>query len=205
MLLPRAITTWYAKSRTYSIESVEKSPIAIVFGAGLLRDGSPTPILKDRIETAATLYNSGRVKKLLMSGDNRFLEYNEPAAMRQYALELGVSEQDIVLDYAGRRTYDTCYRARDIFVVSEAILITQSFHLPRAVYTCNNIGIIATGVPSDGRQYRSRSMVFWQIRETLATIVALWQVHITNPLPVLGEPEPIFIDILEGTQNGGNV
>ena len=78
-----------------------------------------------------------RFKKYLMSGDNRFLDYNEPGAMCAYALSLGVPEDAIVLDYAGRRTYDTCYRAHAIFGIQQAVLVTQSFHLPRALFTCN--------------------------------------------------------------------
>ena len=112
------------------------APAAIVFGAGLWRDGSPSPVLQDRVATAADLYFSGKVKKILMSGDNRFIYYNEPGAMKKFALSLGVPEEDIVLDYAGRRTYDTCYRARAIFGLKEAILVTQSFHLPRALILC---------------------------------------------------------------------
>jgi SanA protein len=127
-----------------------------------------------------------------MSGDNRFLDYNEPGAMRDYAVQLGVPEQDIVLDFAGRRTYDTCFRARDIFQVKSAILVTQSFHLPRALYVCNALGVPAVGVSADQRSYRRQARLFWNLRETLATLIALWEVHISKPVPVLGEPEPIF-------------
>ena len=193
LLLGRFITGWYAHSRIDSIEAIEQAPTAIVFGAGLWRDGSPTPVLRDRVQTAADLFFNGKVEKLLMSGDNRFVEYNEPAAMRTYALQLGVPDEAIVLDYAGRRTYDTCYRARDIFGLDNVILVTQQFHLPRAVYLCNTLGVAAQGTPADQRQYRRRSLVFWNVRETLATLIALWEVHITKPLPVLGDPEPIFI------------
>jgi vancomycin permeability regulator SanA len=165
---------------------------AIVFGAGLWRDGSPTPVLRDRVATAAQLYFEGKVEKILMSGDNRFVDYNEPGAMHAYALQLGVPEEAMVLDYAGRRTYDTCYRAKAIFGLQEAILVTQSFHLPRALYTCRQLGIDAVGVPADLRTYPRRSLAFWNLRELLATLTALWEVHIAHPLPVLGEPEPIF-------------
>ena len=127
-----------------------------------------------------------------MSGDNRFLDYNEPGAMRDYALSLGVPDEAIVLDFAGRRTYDTCYRARDIFHLKQALLVTQSFHLPRAIYTCNQLGLPAVGVSADRREYFRRSTAFWHLRETPATLVALWEIHFTKPVPVLGDPEPIF-------------
>ena len=108
VILPRLLTAWDARGLMYSVESAPAKRVAIVFGAGLWRDGSPTPVLRDRVATAAQLYLAGKVEKLLMSGDNRFADYNEPAAMQAYAMQLGVPEEDIVLDYAGRRTYDTC-------------------------------------------------------------------------------------------------
>lgn len=191
-VLPRLITGVYARSHIINIEKVQPSPVAIVFGAGLWRDGTPTPVLRDRVETAAELYFAGKVEKLLMSGDNSRQDYNEPQAMRDYAISLGVPDAAIALDYAGRRTYDTCYRARDIFGIRSAILVTQSFHLPRAIYTCNALGIKATGVPADQRDYRKGSLAYWNLREIPASLVALWEVHISKPLPVLGDPEPIF-------------
>ncbi len=167
-------------------------PVAIVFGAGLRRDGSPTAILQDRVETAVRLYKDGKVQKILMSGDNRFVDYNEPGSMKDYAISLGVPEGDIVLDYAGRRTYDTCYRARDVFLLQSVILVTQEFHLPRAIYTCNSLGMDVIGVPATGRSYRQSSIFYWSLREIPATVISLWENNISHPVPVLGEPEPIF-------------
>lgn len=189
---PRLFTELYSLNRLYPVEAAPARNVAVVFGAGLWRDGRPTPVLRDRVATAAQLYFDGKVEKLLMSGDNRFDNYNEPGAMRDYAISLGVPDEAIVLDYAGRRTYDTCYRAFHIFGVQSAILVTQRFHLPRAVYTCNQLGVDAVGVDADRRQYRRFSLFFWNTRETAATAVALYEVHVTRPLPVLGSPEPIF-------------
>ena len=197
VLLPRLYTELHARSRLFAPSDAPEQPVAVVFGAGLWRDGSPSPVLRDRIATAADLFFQGKVQKLLMSGDNRFEDYNEPGAMRQFALVLGVPEEAIVLYVAGRRTYDTCYRARDIFGLESAILVTQRFHLPRALYTCNTLGLPAVGVPADRRGYLRRTSLFWSGREAVATLVALWELHITRPLPVLGEPEPIFAH-LEG-------
>jgi len=191
-LIPRVITALYALPRTYPADQAPARRVAIVFGAGLWRDGSPSPVLRDRVSTAAELYFNKKVEKLLMSGDNRTIYHNEPEAMRQYALSLGVPDMDIVMDYAGRRTYDTCYRARSIFGVQDAILVTQAFHLPRAIYTCNQLGLPSIGVPADQREYRRRSLTYWNTRELPATLVALWEVHFARPLPVLGEPQPIF-------------
>jgi SanA protein len=192
LIFGRLVVGHYAKTRLATIDSVTPRRVAIIFGAGLWRNGTPTPVLQDRIETAADLYFSGKVEKLLMSGDNRFIYYNEPGAMREYALSLGVPTEDIVLDYAGRRTYDTCYRARAIFGVEQAILVTQAFHMPRALYTCNQLGLDATGVVADNRYYRKSSRLYWNIRELPAILIAMWEVNISHPLPVLGDPEPIF-------------
>lgn len=188
----RLVTVHDARPRLYAPEEAPAWRVAIVFGAGLRRDGSPTAVLRDRVEMAARLYFAGRVERLLFSGDNRFVDYNEPAAMRLYALALGVPDEAIVLDYAGRRTYDTCYRARQIFQVEQAILVTQSFHLPRALFTCNRLGLDAVGVASDLRSYHPRSMLYWNMREVLATAGAFWDLYISHPVPVLGNAEPIF-------------
>jgi SanA protein len=192
LILARLVTALYAIPRTYTLEAAPAKPVAIVFGAGLYRDGTPTPVLKDRIDAAAGLYFAGKVEKILMSGDNRYANYNEPGAMQAYAISLGVPQSDIVLDYAGRRTYDTCYRALKIFDVREAVVVTQSFHLPRALYTCNALGMEAIGVAADIREYKLSSLAYWNLRELPATLTALVDVHLARPLPVLGQAEPIF-------------
>lgn len=192
--LATLIAQLYGRNRVYSVEEVPSMPVAIVFGAGLSRDGTPSPVLRDRVATAAQLYFEGKVQKLLMSGDNRYIDYNEPGAMHAYALSLGVPEDAIVLDFAGRRTYDTCYRARDIFGLSQAILVSQDYHLPRALMTCNGLGIKSVGVSADQQLYNSSSQRYWRVREIPATLVALIDVFITHPLPVLGEPEPIIVE-----------
>ena len=192
LLASRLATGLYARLKMYTAANVPARRVAIVFGAGLWRNGTATPVLQDRVQTAANLYFAGKVEKLLMSGDNRFVDYNEPAVMRAVALSLGVPEDAIVLDYAGRRTYDTCYRAKAIFGVTEAILVTQAFHLPRAIYECNQLGVDAVGVAADLRAYPKSSVLYWNIRELPATVTALWDVNIGHPVPVLGDPEPIF-------------
>ncbi|GAB4470833.1 MAG: hypothetical protein Kow0088_04060 [Anaerolineales bacterium] len=192
LIVLRATTELFSRSRIFSPQEVSPYPVAIVFGAGLRRDGQPTLVLRDRVARAAELYSAGKVKKLLMSGDNRFKDYNEPQAMREYAWSLGIPDEDIVLDFAGRSTYETCYRAKAIFGVDEAILVTQRFHLPRALYTCHVLGIKAVGVAADWHPYRRSAILFWQLRELFATLNAFWEVHIHRPLPVLGNPEPIF-------------
>lgn len=191
LFMPRWVMGLFAAPRTYTLENVPAARVAIVFGAGLLRDGSAGPVLSDRMLTAVNLYQAGKVEKILVSGDNRFIEYNEPEAGRQYALEHGVPDEDIVLDYAGRRTYDTCYRAKYIFGVKEAILVTQDFHMPRALTLCNWFGVNSAGVEADNRYFLKRTRIWWGFRETFAVFQAAWDLLVTKPLPVLGEPEPI--------------
>lgn len=193
ILLAACFTTGLAaRGRIYSASTVPAGRVAIVFGAGLSRSGFPTAVLQDRVAMAARLYFAGKVEKLLLSGDNRSISHDEPGAMRQYALLLGVPEDAMVLDNIGLRTYDTCYRAKAIFGITNAILVTQNFHLPRALYLCNALGVEAVGVAADLRSYRRSSVLYWNIRELFADVAAWWDVHIAHPVPVLGDPEPIF-------------
>jgi SanA protein len=181
---------WRYKRSIYTIEDVPGQRVAIVFGAGITGDGRPMPALADRVWTAAELYKAGKVQKLLMSGDNRYPTHNEPEAMRQYALAQGVPDADIVLDYAGRRTYDTCYRAGYIFGVQDAVLVTQHFHLDRSLYICDKLGIDAVGVAADRRQYYS--IRFWWWRELAAVTAAWFDLNLLHPVPVLGDKLPMF-------------
>jgi SanA protein len=192
LVISRQTIRLYSRSKIFSSDDIPARAVAIVFGAGLKRDGTATAVLQDRVQAAANLYFAGKVKKLLMSGDNRFVDYNEPAVMGALALSLGVPQEAIVLDYAGRRTYDTCYRAKAIFGVTEAVLVTQAFHLPRALYLCNHLGIDSIGVNADLRIYRKSSLLVWNARELLATFAALWDVNIGHPIPVLGKTQTIL-------------
>lgn len=162
------------------------APVALVFGAGIRPDGRLSPMLADRMDTAIALYEAGKVRQLLVSGDNRFVDYDEPGRMYDYAVAHGVPAEDVVRDYAGRRTYDTCYRAHAIFGVESALLVTQRFHLPRALYTCENLGVVSVGVSADRYAYRSNA--YYRLRDTVATVRAWLDVRILHPLPVLGEP-----------------
>jgi SanA protein len=164
--------------------------IAIVLGAGLWR-GKPSPVLYDRIATGVDLYRAGKVRKLLLSGDNRFENYNEPAAMRQKALQMGVPDQDIVPDYAGRHTYDTCYRAAYIFGIRRAILVTQRFHLDRALYICNSLGVDSIGVAADRQSYGDYEVIWWSLREVPAMTESWGYLHLLHPTPVMGDRIPV--------------
>jgi SanA protein len=191
-LLPwtwRQVVRIYYGSHIYTVESVEPSHVAIVFGAAVYSDGRLSAVLRDRMDTAIDLYKSGKVDKLLVSGDNREDHYNEPGAMMNYAINNGVPAADIQPDYAGLRTYDTCYRARNIFLVEDAILVTQAFHLPRALFTCRQLGIDAEGTGADLRPYRGSR--WYEFREVVATARALWDVVRREPAQILGETIPL--------------
>jgi SanA protein len=174
------------------IETLPEEPVAIVFGAGYWPSGALSLILRERLDAAIELYEAGRVSKLLFSGDNRVVEYNEPARMQAYALEQGVPREDIVLDYAGRRTYDTCYRARDIFGLHSAVLVTQRYHLPRALETCQGLGLNVVGYNANRYHHRGTYLIRYRLREIPALWLAWWELSVTRPTPVLGEPLPIL-------------
>ncbi len=182
----------FARPKTFLPSTIENKPVALVLGAGLNRDGTAGLVLRDRVKTASELYFDEKVMKLLMSGDNSTEFYDEPGAMKEYALSLGVPEEDIVLDFAGRRTYDSCYRAKAIFSLDELVIVTQAYHLPRALFLCNAFDIEAQGVPADDANYSLRSYTFWWIREIFASLKAVWDVTIAHPEPILGPPENIF-------------
>lgn len=170
-------------------DDAEEASVAIVFGAGVWPSGQPTDMLEDRLLTAQELYNQGKIQKILVSGDNRTSHYNEPQAMLNYLVSIGIPEDDVVLDYAGRRTYDTCYRAHEIFGVENAILVTQGYHLPRALFLCNHFGVQSAGISATKRSYVDNAR--YEIREILALYGSVLDVYILKPTPVLGDPLPI--------------
>jgi SanA protein len=157
----------------YGVAEVRPAPVAIVFGAAVYGDGRLSPMLRDRMETAVRLYEAGKVGRLLLSGGERGPGYDEPARMRAYALERGVPAQALQMDSGGRRTYDTCYRARHVFGAEAAILVTQAFHLPRALFTCQRLGGDVVGVAADLRAYHPRSLAWSESREVVALLRAL--------------------------------
>jgi vancomycin permeability regulator SanA len=169
---------------------IENPPrIAIVFGARVWDNGVPSNSLYDRVLTGVELYRAGRVKKLLMSGDNPNPNYDEPTAMKKTAMELGVPESDIVLDFAGRRTYDTCYRAKEIFGVEKAILVSQDYHLARAMYLCGNLGVDSIAIKANRRTYDGEN--YYHFREFFSVPSAWFEMNFLPFEPIKGEKEPI--------------
>lgn len=187
-LLPAAYTFLRYQDRIYDDPGrVPEAPVAIVFGAGVWPNGRPSPMLADRIDAAVELYKRGKVQRLLMTGDNGRSDYDEVTAMKRYAVERGVPADRVNLDYAGFRTYDSCYRARAVFGVTKAILVTQRYHLPRALYLANSFGIDAIGLKAGLDHYTGQE--YYDAREALALAYTWYEVHVLRPLPTyLGEP-----------------
>ena len=175
-------------SLSSAVDNPQHARVAIVFGARVYGSGRLSAMLRDRVDTAIALYEAGVVDKLLLSGDNSVAEYDEPGAMMAHAIAAGVPVDDIQPDYGGRRTYDSCYRAGAVFQVEKAILVTQEFHLPRALLLCNTLGVEARGVIADRRVYDPRSIAWSETRELPALMVAFWDLLRRAPPPVLGEP-----------------
>ena len=178
-----------------SVADAPPRPVAIVFGAA-------GDILEDRVTTGVELYKAGKVQKLLMTGDNSRNNYNEPAAMRQQAIAEGVPPSAIACDYAGFRTYDSLYRAHAIFGVTSALLVTQRYHLPRALFLARRLGIEAVGVDAAKRHYAGQWS--FDLREIAAVEVAWVQAVVIHPRPkFLGKPEPLFTQQKVETIHGG--
>lgn len=182
------VREWYA-NHIFAVDTVPDRPAAIVYGAAVYRNERLSGVLRDRMDTAIALYRSGAVRQIVVSGDNRVPEYNEPAAMMAYAVAQGVPPEVILPDYGGWRTYDTCYRVRHVFGLDSAVLVTQAFHLSRALFTCESLGLDVVGVAADQRSYRGAR--WYEFRETAATLVALWDVLRRQPPPVLGDVGPL--------------
>ncbi|MCB2210374.1 YdcF family protein [bacterium] len=164
----------------YSVESVPAQSVAVVFGAGVYEESErPSLVLRDRLETAARLYEAGKVTQLLLSGDGSS-ESVEVDVMARYAASLGVPEEALVLDREGYRTRATCTRAADAFGFQDGILVTQAFHLPRALFLCESSGLQAVGVAADQAPYSPFSQISWAIRETAARTVAWLEVVLEN-------------------------
>ncbi len=161
----------------------------LVLGAGVYSGGEPTQVLEGRLRTALALYQAGKVRWFLVSGDNRHPSYNEPQAMRRWLLKQGVPATLIVSDYAGRRTWDSLKRAQVVFGQRQVVVVTSDFHLPRALFLADHMGLQAWGIPaSTETQSGAARLRFW-FREYLARHLAVLDAWFP-PAPMLGPREP---------------
>jgi vancomycin permeability regulator SanA len=159
-----------AAGHLYGEADVPALPVGLVLGAQVKPDGTPSGFLAARLDLARRLYDAGRIQTIIVSGNHSADEYNEPVAMLNYLARAGVPADRVITDPGGFDTYQSCLRARQIYGLSQLIMVTQSYHLPRAVATCRALGIDAIGVGDDSaRQYR---VSWWRgtIRDQLACV-----------------------------------
>lgn len=173
-----------------SINTLSEAQAVIILGAGVTESGELSAVLRDRVDTAVAIYRSGNVGAILVSGDNSTTEHNEVVPVQEYLLALGIPAEDIFLDYAGFDTYDTMYRARAIFEVTAAVVVTQSYHLPRALYLADVVGIEAQGVVAQ----HDRANLYNYAREVLARVKAVGNVLLRSQPEYLGKRIPITGD-----------
>lgn len=158
----------------------ETYPIAIVLGASVKQDGTPSDALMDRIVTGVNLYKQGNVQKLLMTGDDGAVHIDEVSAMKRTAIELGMPAEDVLTDGHGYRTYESCKRAATLYGVDKAYIITQRFHLARSIFLCKHLGVEeAIGVVADRQPYRD--IVFFMTREAFASVKAAIDIYVHAP------------------------
>ena len=186
-LLPATWLRLTTDDRLRTTADVPRADVAVVFGAGLW-DGEPSPYLAHRLDAAAKLYRAGRIEVVLVTGDNSREEYDEPDAMRAYLTRHGVPGSRIVSDYAGFDTWDSCVRAKKIFGVDRAVLISQGFHIRRAVALCETAGVSSYGVGVDDRH--DVTWYYGTVRELFAAGKAALDAAFRPDPHFLGPEEP---------------
>jgi SanA protein len=169
----------------------EKADCILILGAGVW-DSGPSHMLEDRLLQGIDLYLKGASDRLLMSGDHGSKDYDEVNTMKNFARERGIPSEHIFMDHAGFSTYESMYRARDVFLVKKAIIVTQEYHLYRALYVANKLGLDAYGVASDPRPYagwkfRHRREVLARIKDSFAVIMKPRPTYLGDPIPIYGD------------------
>lgn len=173
-----------------SVAEVPEAEVALVLGASVTSKGVLSPVLQERAQTAAELYRAGKVGKILVTGDNSTLSHNEVNPVGNYLVSAGVPKADIFLDHAGFDTYSSMYRARDVFGVRRVVVVSQAFHLPRAIYVARRLGLEAYGVDAG----QGKGFLFNSVREVPAAVKALFDLSFARVPKYLGEEFPISGD-----------
>lgn len=168
------------EAATYDADAI------VVLGASVLPDGTPSGILQDRLDDGIALYFAGAAPKIIMSGDNGTASYNEVKAMKAYAVEQGVPAEDIFSDHAGFSTYESMYRARNVFGVERVVIATQTYHLYRALYSAQGLGMSAIGVASDYHAYDKQMQ--YDLREIPARTKDFFKTLLQAPSTYVGDP-----------------
>lgn len=164
----------------------------VVLGCLVHADGTPSHMLEDRLKRGVELYKLGAAPKLLMSGDHGTQQYNEVYSMKRYAVDEGIAPQDVFMDHAGFSTYETIYRAKEIFGVRKIVIVTQQYHLYRALYVAEALGIEAWGVASDYRTYAGQTMrdvreIFARAKDFFMSIIQPEPTYLGNSIPISGD------------------
>jgi SanA protein len=160
-------------------EDIEPTTYAIVFGAGVTENGTPSTALRDRLMTAQKLYEKGIIRKIIISGDNSEKNHYETDVMQTYLLNHNIPQGSIIIDPDGTRTYETCRNAKDDLEIDEALLISQGFHLPRAIFLCNALGVESSGFSATQRDYLYGNI--FKIREVFAIYRSLLDIYVIDP------------------------
>ena len=193
LIIANVVVFYQSKNYIYSeVSEVPTCYTAIVLGAKVNANGVPSDYLQDRLDLAVELYRDNKITRFLLSGDHGQTSYDEVNNMKAYLLDQGINSADIFLDHAGFDTYNTMVRASKIFQVKDAIIVTQEFHLPRAVFIARSKGIEAYGIKADKREYRAMKTL--KIREALAKVKAFAEVVINKNPRYLGNQIPITGD-----------
>ncbi len=190
-LLLNMLVLLSTSSKIVSEDEVTPCTCVMVLGAGVRSDGTPTPMLKDRLDMGIYLYKTGKASKILMSGDHATKGYDEVNVMKSYAIEAGVPAEDVFCDHAGLSTYDSVYRAKHIFGQERLIIVSQSYHLFRALYIAGILEIDAVGVSADLHDYSFKVDLFNYARESVARCKdALFSIFKPKSR-IVGDPIPL--------------
>lgn len=196
-LAPVVVVQAVGQAHLRTADDVAAADVVLVPGAGLRPDGTPSLYLERRLEAARTLLADGTVEVALVSGDNRSASYDEPTAMRDWLLAHGVEEGRVVLDFAGLDTHDTCVRAREIFGVERAVVVSQDYHVRRAVFSCRAAGIDVQGVGVASTGTTAVEGVWYRLREAAASWKGAVDALLGREPAHLGDPEPGVRDVLD--------
>ncbi len=177
---------------TDALKDISDIDCIIVLGCHVKSEGVPGRMLTDRLETGIALYKAGVAPKLLMSGDHGTVEYNEVGAMKRYAEEAGVPSEDIFMDHAGFSTYETVYRAKEIFCADKVIIVTQEYHMYRALHIANSLGVEAYGVCAPekeyaGQWYRDFREVLARVKDAGTSIIKPKPTYLGDKIPIDGD------------------
>lgn len=183
-----AVTVLATKDRIVSAEAAASfgADAIVVLGASVYADGTPSGILQDRLDDGIALYFAGAAPKIIMSGDNSTVSYNEVKAMKDYAVAQGVPSEDVFCDHAGFSTYESMYRAKHVFGAERIVVATKTYHLYRALYAASGLGLEAVGVPSDYREYAHQLQ--YDVREIPARTKDFFKTLLRVPSTFVGDP-----------------